>query len=75
MSVVYASRKMDAVLLVACSYTFFGEFHTSSAAVPYQDGKSIRSFIPTHTYFTTSITTISSISSVIIAMPIITIII
>ncbi|KAL4097463.1 hypothetical protein QTP88_022245 [Uroleucon formosanum] len=43
MSVVYAFRTMDAVLLVACSYTFFGEFHTSSAAVPYQDDE--REFI------------------------------
>ncbi|XP_015365351.1 PREDICTED: uncharacterized protein LOC107162820 [Diuraphis noxia] len=37
MSFVYAFRTMDVVLLVACSCTFFGEFHTTSAAVPYQD--------------------------------------
>ncbi|XP_022165666.1 uncharacterized protein LOC111030463 isoform X1 [Myzus persicae] len=37
MSIVYASRTMDVVLFVACSCTFFGEFHKSSAAVPYQD--------------------------------------
>uniref|UniRef100_A0A2S2PQJ3 Neural proliferation differentiation and control protein 1 n=1 Tax=Schizaphis graminum TaxID=13262 RepID=A0A2S2PQJ3_SCHGA len=42
MSVVYAFRTIDVVLFIACSCTFFGEFHKSSAAIPppyqtYQD--------------------------------------
>ncbi|CAH1716699.1 neural proliferation differentiation and control protein 1 isoform X2 [Aphis gossypii] len=34
MSAVYAFRTIDVVLFVACSCTFFGEFHKTSAAIP-----------------------------------------